>query len=394
MAAPTLVHSQAFASAGQTTRTTSTFTLTAGRTYVIVVGLARGAGIGGTAPTVTWNGESCTYRGRSSQSSASSRTILIYTLVPAGGATAGLVVTRAGADTWDNILTRVEERVTTDVDAAAPFVKITSNTDTSTATPSVSYTMTSGNKVMAYAMTFGGEPTVSAYGWTGVTPLLALGAGDNVLAGQYKDTDDTTSGLTWSGSNLTAMVVVELKSSGGTAALTGTMTTAPNHRYHIAEDGGKTIVITLTGDTWVASGATFDAQRQNIINGLTAGNSTANGWNEVVKAGLPVTAVVRTSNTVVTITLPAFATYAPAATQTITVTVPSTAVSLAAAIVATPTITTYRGPLASIASGTTDGSGVLTFTVTNDDPNTANGEYTETVATVDAVTARTSNRFA
>ena len=102
---------------------------------------------------------------------------------------------------------------------------------------------------------------------------------------------------------------------------------------------------------------------------------------------------MRTSATVVTVTLPVFASYAPAATQTITVTVPAAAVVLAAPIVATPTITTYRGPLPSVTSGTANASGVLTFTISNDDPNTANGEYTETTCTVGSITARTSNRF-
>lgn len=32
--------------------------------------------------------------------------------------------------------------------------------------------------------------------------------------------------------------------------------------------GGKTIILTISGDTWVAAGAAFDAIRQDIINGL------------------------------------------------------------------------------------------------------------------------------
>lgn len=100
--------------------------------------------------------------------------------------------------------------------------------------------------------------------------------------------------------------------------------------------GGKSIFLTVTGDTWVAAGATFDAQRQNIINGLTSNLSEATGWNAVVKATAAVTDVVRTSASVVTITLEAFATYNITANETITVTVPATALVLAAAIVATP----------------------------------------------------------
>jgi len=117
-------------------------------------------------------------------------------------------------------------------------------------------------------------------------------------------------------------------------ALTGTVT---NDTEAEIVTGGSTIILTLTGDTFVASGSTFDAQRQNIINGIDSAQSEATGWDAVVKAGLAVTDVVRTSNTVVTVTLPAFATYNITATETITATVPSTALTGAAALVASPT---------------------------------------------------------
>lgn len=119
-------------------------------------------------------------------------------------------------------------------------------------------------------------------------------------------------------------------------ALTGTVTTA------IKADivtGGKTIILTLTGDTWVTVGATFDAQRQNIINGLTSAGAELLGWNNVVKALQDVAGVVQTSTTVVTITLDAQATYNITAAETITVTVPATALTGAGALVATPTFT-------------------------------------------------------
>jgi hypothetical protein len=119
-------------------------------------------------------------------------------------------------------------------------------------------------------------------------------------------------------------------------ALTGTITTAVESDI---VTGGKTIILTITGDTWVTAGATFDAQRQNIINGLDSAQSEAGGWDAVVKATMAVTAVVRTSDTVVTITLPAFATYAITANETITATVPSTALTGATQIVASPTFT-------------------------------------------------------
>jgi hypothetical protein len=102
--------------------------------------------------------------------------------------------------------------------------------------------------------------------------------------------------------------------------------------------GGKTIIINLSEDTWVAAGATFDAQRQAIINGLDSDQSYATGWNAEVRDNMAVTAVVRTSDTVVTITLPVSAVYAIDANETVTVTVPASALVGGVEAVATPTI--------------------------------------------------------
>lgn len=144
------------------------------------------------------------------------------------------------------------------------------------------------------------------------------------------------------GSSLTNIYLLDPPSS---IALTGTVTTA-NETDIVT--GGKTIILTITGDTWVASGATFDAQRQAIINGITSAGSETNGWNNEVRDNEAVTAVVRTSDTVATITLSASASYNITANETITVTVPSTALTGASAIVASPTFT-----ITSIASGNT-----------------------------------------
>lgn len=123
------------------------------------------------------------------------------------------------------------------------------------------------------------------------------------------------------------------------AVLTGTAIESETNKFresHVVA-GGKTIIVTLTNDTWVAAGATFDAQRQNIINGMDSAQAEATGWDAEVKAKIAVTDVVRTSSTVVTITLDAEAAYNITAAETITVTIPSTALTGAAAVVATPT---------------------------------------------------------
>lgn len=122
------------------------------------------------------------------------------------------------------------------------------------------------------------------------------------------------------------------------AAVSGTATDTIDEADVVA--GGKTIIITLTGDTWVAAGATFDAQRQNIIDGLDSAQSEGTGWNAEVRDKEVVGAVVRTSDTVVTITLTAAAAYDITAQETITVTVPATAlVTSTGDLTATPTFT-------------------------------------------------------
>jgi hypothetical protein len=121
------------------------------------------------------------------------------------------------------------------------------------------------------------------------------------------------------------------------SALTGTVTTATEANI-VA--GGKTIILTLTGDTWIAAGAgSFDLQRQNIINGLTSAQSETLGWNLIPKLSQGVAGVVRTNNTTVTITLDAFPTYNITANETITATIPGTALSGGSAVVASPTFT-------------------------------------------------------
>lgn len=102
-------------------------------------------------------------------------------------------------------------------------------------------------------------------------------------------------------------------------------------------EGGKKILLTLDGSTWRSVG--FDDERQNIIDGLVSDGSESLGWNNVVQAGLPVTAVVRTSDTVVTITLTSFPTYDIEEPETITATIPSSALNSGGDTVASPTFT-------------------------------------------------------
>lgn len=138
--------------------------------------------------------------------------------------------------------------------------------------------------------------------------------------------------------------------------------------------GGQTIVITLTNDTWVAAGAAFNAERQNIINGLNSAQAEALGWNAVVRALQGVSGVVRTSDTEVTITLDAQATYDITANETITVTVPSTAVISATTIVGNPSFDVTATPVV-IAPSTGAGRGRMFRVRRSDFSSKENYEY-------------------
>ena len=122
---------------------------------------------------------------------------------------------------------------------------------------------------------------------------------------------------------------------GPAAALTDTLADGATEAQIVA--GGEKLVITLTLDTWDATIGADNSKTTDLINGIDSAQSEAAGWDAVVKANLDYNDVVRTSDTVVTITLGTEATYLISATETITVTVPATAVAGTDALVATPT---------------------------------------------------------
>ena len=92
-------------------------------------------------------------------------------------------------------------------------------------------------------------------------------------------------------------------------------------------DGGILIYLDLTGVTWATAGATFDAQRQGIIDGIDSAQTETLGWNNEVRDTMTVARCVRTSDTRVTITLNAreCADYKITADEVLTATIPASA---------------------------------------------------------------------
>ena len=87
--------------------------------------------------------------------------------------------------------------------------------------------------------------------------------------------------------------------------------------------GGKTLVLTVTNDTWLPAGTAFNAIRQSILNSIGSAQSEPMGWNSAVFPVLAVTDVVRTSDTVITITLPPVGSYNISATEEISAAMPA-----------------------------------------------------------------------
>lgn len=128
---------------------------------------------------------------------------------------------------------------------------------------------------------------------------------------------------------------------GATAALTGTATATINEDD--ITTGGKTIIITLTGDTFKAAGTGpigSTADTQALIDGFDAASSPTNGWNNEVRDKALTSEVVRTSDTVATWTIAAQSGYDITAQEVVTGTIPvAVLVTGAGAITATPTFT-------------------------------------------------------
>jgi hypothetical protein len=141
------------------------------------------------------------------------------------------------------------------------------------------------------------------------------------------------------------------------AAITGTIGDGATEQE--VRNGGGTVIITLSDATWVAAGATFDAQRQNIIDGLDSAQSETYGWNAEVRDKIGVGSVVRTSDTIATVTLVAseVADYRVDSAETITATVPGTALTSGSGITATPTIAITAASESMTVGGTLGASG-------------------------------------
>ncbi len=136
--------------------------------------------------------------------------------------------------------------------------------------------------------------------------------------------------------------------SVATATVSGTSVSDLTETKVIA--GNETTIIDLVNDTWATSGASFNVIRQDILDGITSAQSELFGWNNEVRDKENVDAVVRTSDSRVTITWSVAALYAIDISESITITVPASAVSSGVAIIATPALAVIEDEDRGIAS--------------------------------------------
>lgn len=343
---------QAVNTVAGTTITASSAAAAAGANRFLEVFLLTGAGSPEVHSGVTWGGEALTQRGSSLDVGSfwrMSRWFIKEADFPSG-ATGDIVGTFAGDQDEKVLLWMVHENV----NQTSPYRNASQTTATGTDnSPTVTVTSDSGDVVTACA-------------WAGRTSAVITGiavdsgasreevdavaggfecAGMGTIAGAASSVVqswDVTTGDTIDWGMLGDSLQDE--PAGPSAAITGTATAAIDEDDVVA--GGKTIIITLTDDTWVASGGTFDGIRQDIIDGLDSAQSEGTGWNAEVRDKQGVSGVVRTSDTVVTITLDAQAAYDITAQETITVTVPATALTGAAPLTGSPTFTVDFVPAA------------------------------------------------
>ena len=227
-------------------------------------------------------------------------------------------------------------------------------TDSSTPNPITTVDLVEANGNLIYAAGVVGDGPSTSTWQSDLTEQTQ--AQDATMEGSTADRLSTTFAnvtveLTWGSQNRAAIISVHFQKVVATAVITGTATAAIDEADVVA--GGKTIIITLTGDEFQDAGNPFDNNRQNIINGLDSAQSELTGWNNEVRDKQLVAGVVRTSSTVVTITLDAQAGYNISAQETITVTLAAAVLKAGfIPIVATPTFDVAVGPIAAVLSGT------------------------------------------
>ncbi len=141
-------------------------------------------------------------------------------------------------------------------------------------------------------------------------------------------TKSLDNGMTWTAGDTAYM-------EGATAAVAQVWCPPMGPRFYAAWRVGTTIIANKVNSVKMD---VFDDVRAAIIAGIDSAQAEGTGW-DALRSTIAASSVVRTSDRVVTITLPAIATYDITAQETLTATVPASALQTEASEVASPTFT-------------------------------------------------------
>lgn len=229
--------------------------------------------------------------------------------------------------TWDmpDITGYIIDTIGVPLSSSYWSIKATASDGIDTASTSIIISPQTGYAVVDLISVLTTEGSV-AYGWTGVPAdydqiYYPTANNTSVLSDGTLLTDQESGAITmfyfdqsdskWKSFNIVI---------GITATITGTITSTINETIIVT--GGATLIITLIGANFV-TGTAFDANRQNILNGITSAQSETFGFNNEVRDKESVISVVRTTDQVCTITFSASAGYDITLQEIITVTVPA-----------------------------------------------------------------------
>lgn len=155
----------------------------------------------------------------------------------------------------------------------------------------------------------------------------------------------------------------------GSVAASGTLVTDVETFEADIVAGAKTIILDLTDATWIGSAA-FGTVQDDIIAAITSTGNEATGWNAVRGTIDATSAVVRSSDTRVTITLPALVAYEIEANEVLSFRAPAAATSVSNTLLAPETATVYPDSIYStqvvVVSGIQTGTSVPEILVSDE----------------------------
>lgn len=242
------------------------------------------------------------------------------------------------------------------IEITATGQQVTSTAALALSKPSISASGTVLNPVSGTASLALSNPSISAAGSADIDGTAALSlANPSISATGYVTNVFGTASLALAVVSIAATGSLEVSGSAslaltnptvaaaGAATVGGTATLPLTGPTIVASGTVATIVtgtasLALSNPTIVASAPKFADVRRAILDAIDGSLAEAHSW-DTEKANLPVTDVVRTSDTVVTITLSALGNYAITEDEVLQILVPAKAVLSGFGITATPTVT-------------------------------------------------------